>query len=384
MKTKLFAVLLVLAISLPTFAGGSKESATGSSGSAMAPLTAPLMIPGVIAEPPVITTNGPDGSVATWYDKLQLTPEEVQKIRKMNLTAAFEMVTDSDWSRANLKGFQDAAKILNIKVVGISSCQLDPIKQKQNMEDFIALNPNIITCQPQDLNRAAATFDPLVAKKIKLVFLSNVPTGYKPGVQYVSAITDSLKDMGAQAADLMNKALGGTGDIITIDVAGVNYVTNTRDAAFKAAIQDKYPGIHIVAEGGFQALSEAGPQATGLLTKYPNVKGIYVSFSGPAVGVLDSVRALGRKDVKIVTMDLDTVAALDMVQGGNTYGIVADSPYSMGFGRAILGAYGELGKAAPSYVASPAFEVMKSNLVDGWKWSLGSNPPDSLMKAMGK
>ena len=76
-----------------------------------------LRIPGLLPEPDMITTYGPEGDVATWYDKLVLTPEEVEKVRSMNLKAAFELVTEIDWSRANLRGFQDACKMLNIALV---------------------------------------------------------------------------------------------------------------------------------------------------------------------------------------------------------------------------------------------------------------------------
>ncbi len=356
----------------------------------LAVLTIPVLaqgkgvkIPGLVAAPKEITTYGPEGEVAAWYDKLELTPAEVAKIRSMNLKACYEYVTEIDWDKANLRGFQDACKLLNISIVGIASAELDPVKQKANMENFMALNPDIITCQPQDLDVAApATFAPLAKKGIKLVFLSNVPKGFKAGTDYVAGITDSLVDMGYGAADMMAEAIGGSGDIITDCVAGVNYVCNTRDNAFIKRIHDKYPKIRIVEQGGFQAMKEAGPQASGLLTRYPSVKGIYVSFSNPAIDVLEGVRTIGRNDVKIVTMDLDTVACVDMAQGGNIFGIVADSPYSMGFGRAILGAYGVLGKKAPKYVASPAFNVTKKNLADAWKWSFGENLPDDVQKAL--
>ncbi|MFK4998663.1 hypothetical protein ACI2OX_19275 [Bacillus sp. N9] len=43
-------------------------------------------------------------------------------------------------------------------------------------------------------------------------------------------------------------------------------------------------------------------------------------------------------------MDLDTICSLDMVKDGNIYGIVADLPFAMGYGRAMLGAYAALEK----------------------------------------
>jgi ribose transport system substrate-binding protein len=267
-------------------------------------------------------------------------------------------------------------------MVGVASSELDPIRQKANMETFMGLDPDFITCQPQDLHLAASTFDPLVEKGIGLVFLSNIPTGYEPGVHYVAGLTDSLYDMGRDAADLIAEAIGGEGKILTITVAGVNYVCNTRDAAFRETIESKYPNIEIVADGGFQAMSEAGPQASGLVTRYPDVKGIYVSFSNPAVDVLEAVKGLGRTDIKIITMDLDSVSALDMAQGGNVYGFAIDLAYSMGFGRALLGAYHAIEKPAPKYVTSPSFVVTRDNLEEGWLRSFGVELPADLKAAL--
>lgn len=343
--------------------------------------TETMTMPDLLPAPDVITTFGPDGEVATWYSEVKLTPEEVEKVRSMNVRAAYEQVTECEWSSANLNGFKDACEFLNIDIVGIASAELDPIRQKTNMETFIGLDPDFITCQPQDLDLAASTFDLLVDRGIKLVFLSNVPTGYEPGKQYVSALTDSLYDMGKDGAEMIADAIGGEGKILTITVAGVNYVCNTRDGAFKEVIEKKYPDIEII-NGGFQKMSEAGDITSGLVTRYPDVKGIYVSFSGPAIYVLEALKGLGRDDIKLVTLDLDSVIALDMVQGGNTYGIGIDLAYSMGYGRAMLGAYGVLNKPAPKYVTSPSFKVTKDNIEEGWKRTMGEELPEDIKDAI--
>jgi ribose transport system substrate-binding protein len=343
-----------------------------------------LSIPNALPAPNEITTKGPDGEVATWYTELQLTPEELQKVKEKNARICYETVTDSEWDQANLRGFKAAAESLNMKIVAIANAQLNPTNQKNNMENFVALKPDVINTQPHALKIAAKTFDPLVAQGIKFVFLSNVPEGYTPGKQYVSALTDSLYDMGKDAAVALAKAIGEKGEILSIEVAGVNYVTNTRDGAFRDTIKQKYPNIKIDTVGGFQTPDQAGQVTTGLLTRFPNVKGIYVSFSTPADSVLEGLRSLGRRDVKIVTDDLDSVCALDMARNGNVAAIVEDLAYQMGYGRALLSAYGVINKAAPKYVASPSFTVTRGNLVDGWKLSFGVVPPPDIMKALGK
>lgn len=345
-----------------------------------------LTFPKIIDPPVQITTNGPDGNPATWYTELSLTAEEVAKIRDMHLRVGWELINTSEWDNANLTGFKAAAKLLNMEIVATANCDLDPVKQKANMENFASLNLDIVSAQPQDLDIASQWFDPLSKQGVKLVFMSNVPTGYTPGNQYVGAVTDSLYDMGVDSADMMADSIGGAGDILSIEVAGVNYVTNTRDGAFKDTIKAKYPNIKIVDIGGFQKPDEAGNITSALLTKYPNVKGIYVSYSTPAISVLEAVKSMNRKDVKIITMDLDTTASLDMANNGNISGIAVDLPYLMGFARALIAAYGILDKPCPDqcYFTSPSYKGTRANLADVYELSFGVPAPQEVLDALNK
>lgn len=345
-----------------------------------------LTFPKLIDPPAELTTKGPDGNLATWYTKLSLTAEEVAKIRAMHLRVGWELINTSEWDNANLTGFKDAAKALNMEIVATANGDLDPVKQKQNMENFATMNLDIVSAQPWDLDIASQWFDPLAKQGVKLVFMSNVPKGYEPGKQYVGAITDSLYDMGVDSADMMAEAIGGEGQVLSIEVAGVNYVCNTRDGAFKDTIKKKYPKIQVVEVGGFQKPDEAGTITSALLTKYPDVKGIYVSYSTPAISVLEAAKSMNRKDVKVITMDLDTTASLDMAQGGNISGIAVDLPYLMGFGRAMIAAYGVLGKPCPDqcYFTSPSYKGTRANLADAYLLSFGVPAPQEVIDALAK
>ena len=388
---KLIALILVLTMVAALFCGCGKQEEpapaptdgqnTQTDGNTDVP-TEGLTFADPIPAPEVITTFGPDGKTASWYTELELTPDELAQVRSMNLTACFELINASEWDNANLIGFTDSCEAMNIKIVGQGCCDLDPITQKANMESFAALNPDIVSCQPQDLDVCAPTFDPLWQAGVKLTFMSNVPTGYTPGKEYVGAITDSIVDMGIDSAEMMADAIGGEGDILAITVADVNYVCNTRDKAFLDTIAEKYPNINVVEVGGFSTASEAGQVASALITKYPDVKGIFVSYSSPCIDVLQTVKALGRSDIKIVTMDLDSTCALDMAQGGNIVGIACDMPYAMGFGRALMAAYGCIGKECPAYVTSPSFKVTRENLLEGYKTSLGIEAPAEVIEAL--
>lgn len=349
---------------------------------AMNALGADMTCPVLIPEPEKLYTAGPNGEDATWYDRVVLTADEVAAVRAKGVRVAIEGSNESDWVMATTQGYKDAAEVLGFEIVSETTSELDPSRQKDNMENFAALGVDVVISQAQEVELAAPSYDPLVAQGVKLVYTSNVPKGYTAGKQYTSCVTDELYQMGVIAADMIAAELGGKGKIITVTSSAVSFVVNTRDDAFKETIRTKYPGIEILEDGKFEQMSDAGRAANGLLTRYPEAQGVYVSFATPAVDVLEVIRGLGRDSIRLVTLDLDVLCALDMINGGNVIGIVADMPYAIGYSEAILSGYAVLGKAAPAFVVSPSFPITKANLEEGWLQSMGEELPQELKDAL--
>ncbi len=339
-------------------------------------------LPNVPPKPEVFNSVGPYGEPAAWYGDLKLSADELKKIREMDLRFAFEAPTESEFGNAEVRGFADTCKQLGIKVVGEAYCELDPSRQKENMENFMALGVQGIGTQPQETGIAPQTFNPLVEKNIKLALIGTVPEGYVAGKDYVSMITSELEAQGQYAADRLAEAVGYEGDIGAITISSVNFVSNTRDGAFRNRIKEKYPKINLVEEAGIEVPKDAGPAASALLTRHPGIKGMFVTFSTPCVEALESVRNLGRSDLKITTVDLDTICALDMVNSGNVVGIAVDSPYSLGQTGALALAYGILGKDCPPFLVSPAIMVTADNIKDAWMFSMGQDLPPEVAEAL--
>lgn len=339
-------------------------------------------LPNVPAKPAVFNSVGPYGEPASWYGDMKLTADELQKIKSMNLRFAFEAPTESEFGNAEVRGFSDTCRDIGIKVVGEAYCDLDPSRQKENMENFMALGVQGIGAQPQETGIAPQTFNPLVAKGIKLALIGTVPEGYVAGKDYTSMVTSELEAQGEQAADRLAETIGYKGDIAAIIISSVNFVSNTRDGAFRRRIKEKYPEINLVEEAGIEVPKDAGPAASALLTRHPGIKGMFVTFSTPCVEALESVRNLGAKDLKITTVDLDTICALDMVNGGNVVGIAVDSPYSLGQTGALALAYGVLGKDCPPFLVSPAIMVTADNIKDAWMFSMGQELPREITEAL--
>ena len=209
---------------------------------------------------------------------------------------------------------------------------------------MLAEKPSVVLSLPLDPTTSAEAFRPAVEAGTKLVLLSNLPTGYKQGKEYVAIVTDDLFQMGKQAADALAAGDRQEGQGRLDLPRRQYYVTNQRDNAFKTTIEKDYPDIKIVAEQGIADPARAEEIASALLLKNPDLDGIYVTWAEPAEGVLAALRAAGNTKTKIVTLDLSEPVALDMVKGGNVAAIVADKAYELGRAMATTAAYGLLGK----------------------------------------
>src|SRR3546814_1958312 len=86
----------------------------------------------------------------------------------------------------------------------------------------------------------------------------------------------------------MAKALGGKGKIALIFHDVEFFVTNERYRGFKETIESDYPDIEIVEEQGIVGpdfASDAQAAANALLTKFPNLDGIWGVWDVPAEGI---------------------------------------------------------------------------------------------------
>ncbi len=312
---------------------------------------------------------------------MKLTDEEVAKVKEGKHTAALLWHTSSDFVSAVTAGAKDEFKRLGIEVVAETDAGFDAAKQLSDVETVMAKSPSAILALPLDPVGSAKAFQAAKEKGVKLVFLSNVPADYKQGVDYVTIVTDDLYQMGKQAADALAKTLGDKGKVAWIFHDAQYYVTNQRDNAFKSTIENDHKGMSIVDSQGIADPARAEEIGQALLTKTPDLDGIYVTWAEPAEGVLAALRAAGNTKTKVVTLDLSEPVALDMVKDGNVTAIVADKAYELGRTMATAAAYGLLGKQAPPFVVAPAMTVTKENVAEGYKESLNRDAPKSVLDA---
>jgi ribose transport system substrate-binding protein len=326
-------------------------------------------------------TVGPSGETATPSAEVKLTDSDIAALKDKGYKAALLWHTSSDFTNAVSAGAKDEFARAGVTIAVTTDAQFDAARQRSDIETALAAKPNVILSLPLDPVTSAEAFRQAVKDGTNLVFLSNVPQGYKQGTDYASIVTDDLFQMGKQAADALAKAIGGKGTVGYIFHDASYYVTNQRDQAFKSTIEKDYPDIKIVAEQGISDPARAEELASAMLLQHPDLDGIYVTWAEPADGVLSALRGAGNTKTKIVTLDLAEPVALDMVMGGNVAALVADKAYELGRAMAAAGMKALLDQPTPAFVVAPALTVTKENVAEGWKESLNRDAPQSVLDA---
>lgn len=390
MKKRMFtAASLVLALSL-TIVGCGKQNATTASGNTpqansnystgSGPLTINPNIPDL-----KVLDKGPNGEQAVSAKSLQLTEQELQKIKDGKYKAAIVMhYSGTDYMTASVNAMKDTFKKMGIEVVAVTDAQFKAEKQVNDIETVLAKKPDIMISVPVDSVSTAGAYKKAVQQGVKLVFMDGAADGLVAGKDYVSIVSGDNYGNGALAADIMAEKIGGKGKV-GIVYHDVNFfVTKNRSDAFEATIKAKYPNIEIVAKGGITDPNKGQEVAAAMLTRNPDIKGIFAPWDVPAEGVMAAARTAGRNDLVVTTVDLGTNVALSIASGGIVQGLGAQLPYDQGVSQAILAGYGLLKKEAPAYVASPAIKVTKDNVLNSWKLIYGVDAPASVQDAMKK
>jgi ribose transport system substrate-binding protein len=329
-----------------------------------------------------VLSKGPNGETPSPAAAADLTPEQVDKIKGMKAKAAIVMhYAGNDWATAQIAGLKSEFGNLGVEVVAVTDANFKPDKQVSDLETVMSKKPNIIVSIPTDPVATATAYKAAAQGGAKLVFMDNVPKGFKAGTDYVSCVSADNYGNGVVSAHLMAKALGAKGKIGLIFHEADFFVTKQRYDGFKKTIQSDYPDMQIVEEQGIAGPDFAGDAqgvANAMLSKHPDLAGIWAVWDVPAEGVMAAARASGRGDMRIATEDLGKNVAIAMAKGELVVGLGAQRPFDQGITEARLGALAVLGAKTAPYVALSALPVQHDNVLDAWKQVYHEDPPKDL------
>jgi ribose transport system substrate-binding protein len=225
------------------------------------------------------------------------------------------------------KGAQAQAKKLGVKLVFTGSpTAFSPQTQIPYLNAAIARKPDAILIAPTDKTAMIAPIRNAVRAGIPV---ATVDTFITAPLAFTNVSTDNVGG-GRAAGDALARAIGKKGTVAAISVTPGISTTDQRKEGFEAELK-KYPGIKYV---GTQFCNDdqtkASQQTAALLTRYPDLKGMFAMNVVSGNGVTAAVKNAGKSgQVKLVEFDAgpEQVSAL---KGGTIDALVAQYPYGIG------------------------------------------------------
>jgi ribose transport system substrate-binding protein len=205
--------------------------------------------------------------------------------------------------------------------------ETDRERQIQIVEDFIVQKVDGLVLAPVDREAMVPSVEKLASVNIPCVIIDSAVATDK---YLCFAATDNYKG-GAMAARRMGKILDGKGKVVVIKYAPGSASTTERENGFTETLQKEFHGIEIVDSKYGMATVESALQASeDLLTRHPDLQGLFACNASTAVGAFRALQSQKRPEVKMVGFDAEA-ALLDGLRAGEIDSLIVQDPYKMGY-----------------------------------------------------
>ncbi|MCU1403558.1 MAG: LacI family transcriptional regulator [Microbacteriaceae bacterium] len=177
--------------------------------------------------------------------------------------------------------------------------------------------------------------------------------------------TDSL-GAGALAAVNMAKIIGDSGEIGIVGHSQINSTGVERRDGFVNEIKKNHPNIKIVdIQYGDGDHLKSADIAKAMIAAHPNLKGLYGTNEGSAVGIVDGVTELGLKPGKVAIVGFDSgQSQIDAINSGVMAGAITQNPIGIGE-QTVQAAYDAIkGKTPAKIIDTGFFWYDKANMAD--------------------
>ncbi len=171
---------------------------------------------------------------------------------------------------------------------------------------------------------------------------------------------------GALAADKMAELIGGEGQVAVISHSQVNATGVERRDGFVNQMEAEYPDIEIVdVQYGDGDHLKSADIAKAMIASNPDLKGIYGTNEGSAIGIVNAVNELGLAPGELTVIGFDSgQAQIDAIKDGLMAGAITQDPIGIG-ALAIQSAYDIImGKTVEADVDTGYYFYDQSNLDD--------------------
>jgi ribose transport system substrate-binding protein len=232
-----------------------------------------------------------------------------------------------DYWKNSLKGFEDAAQLLNVSVEYHGSTHYDVHEVITVLEQVIAKKPAGIALTAMDPEALNVSIKKAIDAGIPVVLFDSGA----PKSEALSFLGTDNYNAGVTAAHKMAELTRKRGKVGIITLPNqLNH--KERYAGFMETMDKEYADIEVVAvvDGKGDQL-ESRNVALNILDVYPDLSGIFVTEANGGIGVGNAIQSRGKlNQVKIISFDTDK-GTLDMVRDGVISATLAQGTWNMGY-----------------------------------------------------
>ncbi|GGM61023.1 ABC transporter substrate-binding protein [Microbacterium saperdae] len=234
--------------------------------------------------------------------------------------------------------------------------------QLQMLQTAIDKGPDAIAYAALDPEACVTPLQQAKDKDIPVVYF-DAPCDGDVGLSL--SATDS-KVAGALAAEHMADLIGGKGEVGIVGHSQINSTGVERRDGFVEKIEADYPDIKIVdIQYGDGDHLKSADIAKAMIAAHPDLKGIYGTNEGSAIGVVNAVNELGLEKGKLTIVGFDSGAAqINAIKDGTMAGAITQDPIGIG-AQVVQAAYDAAnGKDVEEFYDTGSYWYDKTNIED--------------------
>lgn len=174
-------------------------------------------------------------------------------------------------------------------------------------------------------------------------------SGVASDIPVTTATTDNVA-AAALAADEMSKLIGGKGKVAVIAHDQTSQTGVDRRDGFLNQMKDAHPGITVVTvQYGQGDQLKSTEVAKAIMTANPDLAGLFGTNEGSAIGVVNAVREMDKKNVVVIGYDSGK-AQTDAVRSGLMAGAITQNPVGIGYETVKAAVMASKGETLPKII----------------------------------
>ncbi|SFR87995.1 monosaccharide ABC transporter substrate-binding protein, CUT2 family [Agromyces sp. CF514] len=260
-------------------------------------------------------------------------------------------------------GAEQAAEEFDVEITFEGpDTEADVDQQIQMLQTALDKNPAAIGFAALDSQAAGPLLQQAKDSNIPVVAFDS---GVDSDIPVTTAATDNLA-AAAEAAKHMADAIDHEGKVALVVHDQTSVTGQERRDGFVQYMEDNEPNIEIVDiqyGGGDQAKS--ADLAKAIIAANPDLKGIYGSNEGSAIGVVQAVKELGIDPATLAVVGFDSgKAQMDAIREGLMIGAITQNPVGIGYETVKAAVEAIDGKDLPKTIDTGFYWYDVSNIDD--------------------